>query len=647
MNTKKTTGHQPAAPPSRLATAMMLAGGLLTSTAALANPVQWQASQGGNGHWYELIDNDPHLCWLEAEAYAETIGGQLASLETLSEFEFARALVYAGNGPYDTMIGLKQDEDGAEPAGGWRWVSGEPLAYNQWASTLDDAAGCQDWAAFADGSGYGKLDDIYPCEGCVHTSYQRRMLVEWTADCNGDGIVDYGQILDGSLADEDGNGVPDTCESSPGTITVCPTCDYTSIQEAMNASSDGDVIQIGPGIYHEYSLDPGGKAITIQGTLHADGSLATTIDAQQMDRVWTVASSEGPDTVLADLVITGGYTLADGAGILCDNTSPTITNCAFIDNVTVNYGGGIRCFNGSNPDISHCRFVNNSSAGGGGIHCYQSSDATISDCEFTMNSASESGGAITSYNSSPEISNCLISGNTADSSGGGIWIFSSNGVTVMNCTIQGNSATTRGGGLNIQGSLSVNVHDCDLENNQAPNGGGAFLDPYSSLTVSTCHFEGNQADGGAIQNQQGTLVLLDSSFVANTGYDGGAIYCWSAQLDVENCLFQDNVAADDGGAMLLGGVTQATITASRFCGNTAPNGQHILGSFQDGGDNSFADICNCSGDVNDDGVVNVTDILIVIAEYGSDSPLGDVNDDGLVDVNDLLQVLTEFGLDCG
>ena len=40
-----------------------------------------------------------------------------------------------------------------------------------------------------------------------------RWLVEWSADCNGDGIVDYGQILDGTFEDLDGNGVPDCCEN--------------------------------------------------------------------------------------------------------------------------------------------------------------------------------------------------------------------------------------------------------------------------------------------------------------------------------------------------------------------------------------------------------------------------------------------------
>ena len=38
-------------------------------------------------------------------------------------------------------------------------------------------------------------------------------MVEFSADCNGDGIVDFGQILDGTLNDEDLNGIPDCCES--------------------------------------------------------------------------------------------------------------------------------------------------------------------------------------------------------------------------------------------------------------------------------------------------------------------------------------------------------------------------------------------------------------------------------------------------
>ena len=37
--------------------------------------------------------------------------------------------------------------------------------------------------------------------------------MEYDADCNNDGIVDYGQIRDGTFADTNANGVPDCCES--------------------------------------------------------------------------------------------------------------------------------------------------------------------------------------------------------------------------------------------------------------------------------------------------------------------------------------------------------------------------------------------------------------------------------------------------
>jgi hypothetical protein len=38
-------------------------------------------------------------------------------------------------------------------------------------------------------------------------------VVEWSADCDGNGVVDYGEILDGALADTNANGVPDCCDA--------------------------------------------------------------------------------------------------------------------------------------------------------------------------------------------------------------------------------------------------------------------------------------------------------------------------------------------------------------------------------------------------------------------------------------------------
>ncbi len=45
-------------------------------------------------------------------------------------------------------------------------------------------------------------------------------MVEWSADCNNDGIVDYGQIRIGELDDLNANNIPDCCEQS----TNCDSC---------------------------------------------------------------------------------------------------------------------------------------------------------------------------------------------------------------------------------------------------------------------------------------------------------------------------------------------------------------------------------------------------------------------------------------
>ena len=51
----------------------------------------------------------------------------------------------------------------------------------------------------------------------------------------------------------------------------------------------------------------------------------------------------------------------------------------------------------------------------------------------------------------------------------------------------------------------------------------------------------------------------------------------------------------------------------------------------------------CPADIDDNGHVNVDDILLVIAAFGTSGPDGDTNADGTVDVNDLLEVVGSFG----
>ena len=234
--------------------------GVVVSSAAAQDAVQWRVEDGGNGHWYQLIENSTPTCWQDARTNAESIGSELASLETLLEFEFAKSLAYSGKGPYGAHVGLIQEEGAEEPAGGWKWLSGVPLQYDEWASTLDNAGGCQDTAAFSDGSGFGKLDDIYPCGGCEFQSVLPYTLVEWSADCNGDGIVDYGQILTGTLEDQDGNGIPDCCQSGSG----CPQ--QWQVEDGGNGHWYQSAINAGPMNWNdarEHAAERGGHLVTV------------------------------------------------------------------------------------------------------------------------------------------------------------------------------------------------------------------------------------------------------------------------------------------------------------------------------------------------------------------------------------------------
>jgi len=59
---------------------------------------------------------------------------------------------------------------------------------------------------------------------------------------------------------------------------------------------------------------------------------------------------------------------------------------------------------------------------------------------------------------------------------------------------------------------------------------------------------------------------------------------------------------------------------------------------------SYCDEVACQGDINDDGEVDVSDLLTIIAAWGSDDPLADVDDDGIVGVSDLLIAIGNWGI---
>jgi hypothetical protein len=194
---------------------------LVLPTAAVADAVQWAEAEGGNGHWYQGINAGP-ISWIDSRVGAIAIGGDLASLETGDEVVWVFNTVASdsalwshnaneNDGPHIGGFQNTGAPDYNEPDGGWYWLTGTPLQATYWGPGQPNNSGSQNHLHFwSTGSSIDiTFDDVDDDDSSGGSAY----IIEWSADCNGDGIVDYGQILDGTFDDVDGNGVPDVCES--------------------------------------------------------------------------------------------------------------------------------------------------------------------------------------------------------------------------------------------------------------------------------------------------------------------------------------------------------------------------------------------------------------------------------------------------
>jgi predicted outer membrane repeat protein len=109
----------------------------------------------------------------------------------------------------------------------------------------------------------------------------------------------------------------------------------------------------------------------------------------------------------------------------------------------------------------------------------------------------------------------------------------------------------------FQGETELTVDGFTFTAGEAPLTGsftgGAFAAHFSSPVMKNCVFINNSAnDGGAYwYGGFGTPLILDCVFIGNSGVNGGAMYLINSpgNVVVSNCLFEDNTASNDGGAI--------------------------------------------------------------------------------------------------
>jgi len=417
--------------------------------------------------------------------------------------------------------------------------------------------------------------------------------------------------------------------------TINVPADYTTIQAAIDAASNGDEILVAPGMYTDtqdgHVVDMKGKSILLRSL---GGPEVTVIDGENARRGIACFRSEYKDCVIDGFTIRNGYGVPhdydasggtdhwedDGGGILtCLNSHPTIRNCIITNGSAVN-GGGIGCYE-TYPTIIGCTISNNTAEAGGGIFL-SGSRASFIDCTISGNSASDRGGGVLSINDSDAgFFNCTISNNAADSGGG---IYLSGSPTLTDCTITGNVAANNGGGMVWEDS-SLSMIGCLVDSNSAINGGGIWntaiwgtqedniplLDSciisnntaseneggiylrFHNANMIDCSFTGNEAVAGSgggvsVSRSSATFIrcLINENFA---GANGGGVSHYKYQLQFIDCLIVNNTAGIDGGGYIRWkSGNDALFSGTSVCSNTA---DQIYGTWRDLGNNTVGTTC--------------------------------------------------------
>jgi len=362
-----------------------------------------------------------------------------------------------------------------------------------------------------------------------------------------------------------------------------------TIQAGIDIAVAGDTVLVADGIYSgtgNKDLDFNGKAITVQS---ASADPATCIiDCQGSGRGFYFHIGETAVCVVSGFTIRNGRAVsvspggANGGGVCCDSSSPTLANCVISGN-NAEAGGGVYC-NSCSPTLADCTISGNGgvlvgSCYGGGVYC-SGSNPTLTNCTISGNHGDGRGGGLYCDSSSPTLTDCTISDNWVsvafnhydEACGGGVCCLSSS-PTLTRCTISGNAVASGGfwmrggGGVYCGESSAPLLLNCAINGNTASAGGAGVSCASSYLIATNCEFRGNNgSEALGVRDCRDSGVLTNCTIIGNN--DGGVV-C-ACDLTLVNCTISGNVASVTGGAVYCNSssVAAPTLTNCILWGDT-------------------------------------------------------------------------------
>lgn len=287
--------------------------------------------------------------------------------------------------------------------------------------------------------------------------------------------------------------------------TVCADgCDFTSIQDGIDAARDWEEVIVSPGTYNENIIFPPNYDIRLRSSGGPENTIIDGSTNPGQPVVSILRSGLAYNQALTGFTITNGNA-PEGGGIFVSGLSIqiAITDCIITGNNAGN-GGGVYIDEDAFSYFTDSVITNNTAdvSGGGIFNGAVSSGgysySTFTNCEITNNTAYISGGGIFNIGGVIEFNDGVISNNSATTGdGGGVNIYGMAEATFKKSIVSGNSAGTNGGGIDSSGYNTVLENSIINGNIAATWGGGiAISSEYDYVQLNHCTISGNSAGAG-------------------------------------------------------------------------------------------------------------------------------------------------------
>jgi hypothetical protein len=381
--------------------------------------------------------------------------------------------------------------------------------------------------------------------------------------------------------------------------------DFPTIQAAIDAAVDGDVVLVEDNTYYE-NINFKGKAITVTSRLYVDDDTShvsnTIIDGSQSEdpdsgSVVYFISGEDTNSVLSGFTITGGSgtkgswqgeVYFEGGGIYCPSGGK------ILDNIIRNNAINVEVFVASGAGIL-AGWVGNE-------HVHIEGNTILSNS--VINNRTAGGGGITIYSNGNITDNTLIENMVTSSDGvafgGGIKCVGYSGmilsVDICNNRIENNQVNANGmisegygGGIDYaysNGKISNNdIYNNSIRSNGDAFGGGIFINRSVRSTISNNRISSNRVEGNGINVRgggmnygshgvEGKTSIYNNIIIYNKAIngDGGGI-SFGSYLNRDVSLINNTIAYNEadnyGGGIFTRDNTVGMMFNSILWGNKA------------------------------------------------------------------------------